>query len=502
MPRMSHARAYDGFAIDLDGVVWLAGVAIPGSADAVAGLRRAGHPVVFVTNDPGRTRAGTAALLEEVGIEATPEDVITSSAAVADAVRSELGRASVFMIGPDALQRELELAGLEVVGADRRPVDAVAWVGTRVSTTQSSWPRRRPSGPARSCGPQAAMRPIHPRRPGSRHGRAGGCRRDGIRDAGARGGQAGAADVRGGEAPPRGRSHGDGGGRVGCRHRGGPAGAAWPRSSYSVAEPPARNASGRRSSPTSCSRTSPRCATRPEKQATSLRLRIFGRAGHASVPARADNPVRHAATAIERLASHETRPSPGPATARALRALGAPGDGEDAIAWAGDQHPLLADLLPGMTRMTITPTGLETFEPANVIPPFADVICDCRALPEQTEADIREHVARALGEDGPRYELDLLEPLEGGTESPSTPRCIGSSRSTGRVAWMALACSRSSPPASPTLIGCERSSAPSPTGLRRCSRQILRRTRMLPTPPMNRSRSRTWRRWRSSTCMC
>ena len=81
--------------------------------------------MVFVTNDPGRTRAGTAALLEEVGIEATPEDVITSSAAVADAVRSELGRASVFVIGPDALRRELELAGLEVVGADHRPVDAV-----------------------------------------------------------------------------------------------------------------------------------------------------------------------------------------------------------------------------------------------------------------------------------------------------------------------------------------------------------------------------------------
>ena len=121
---MSHAHAFDGFAIDLDGVVWLAGVAIPGSADAVAGLRRAGHPVVFVTNDPGRTSAGTAALLEEVGIEATPEDVITSSAAVADAVRLELGRASVFVIGPDALRRELELAGLEVVG-DRRPVDAV-----------------------------------------------------------------------------------------------------------------------------------------------------------------------------------------------------------------------------------------------------------------------------------------------------------------------------------------------------------------------------------------
>ena len=70
-----------------------------------------------------------------------------------------------------------------------------------------------------------------------------------------------------------------------------------------------------------------------------------------------------------------------------------------------------------MTRMTVTPTGSQTFEPANVIPPFADVICDCRALPGQTEADIREHVERALG-DGFRYELELLEPLEGGTESP------------------------------------------------------------------------------------
>src|SRR5690242_2629918 len=108
---MPHARGFDGFAIDLDGVIWLAGVAIPGSADAVAALRNAGHPVVFVTNDPGRTRTGTAALLEEVGIEASPEDVITSSAAVADAVGSELGRASVLVIGPDALRRELELAG-------------------------------------------------------------------------------------------------------------------------------------------------------------------------------------------------------------------------------------------------------------------------------------------------------------------------------------------------------------------------------------------------------
>ena len=239
-----------------------------------------------------------------------------------------------------------------------------------------------------------------------------------------------------------------------------------------------------------------------EKQTTSLRLRIFGRAGHASVPARADNPVRHAATVIERLASHEAQPSPGPATARALRALGAPGDGEDAIAWAGDQHPLLADLLPGMTRMTVTPTGLETFEPANVIPPFADVICDCRALPEQTEADIRDHVARALGEDGPRYELDLLEPLEGGTESPiDTPLY----RILEEYVARRLDGARLLPIISAGFTDSHwvrKELGTVAYGFAPCSRRILRLTRMLPTPPMNRSRSRTWRRWRSSTCMC
>jgi acetylornithine deacetylase/succinyl-diaminopimelate desuccinylase-like protein len=155
-----------------------------------------------------------------------------------------------------------------------------------------------------------------------------------------------------------------------------------------------------------------------EKQVTAVRLRVFGRAGHASVPRRAENPLRHAASAIERLLDHEAPAMPAPATERALSALGAPAGGNDeAIAWAAEQHPLLADLLRPMTRMTVTPTGLRTFEPANVIPPFADLICDCRALPGQTEADIRDHVATAL-RDGFRYELELLEPLAGGTESP------------------------------------------------------------------------------------
>jgi acetylornithine deacetylase/succinyl-diaminopimelate desuccinylase-like protein len=153
-----------------------------------------------------------------------------------------------------------------------------------------------------------------------------------------------------------------------------------------------------------------------EKQVTSLRLRVHGRAGHGSVPTRTDNAVAHAASAVDLLLDHRSPARLPASVGRALRALGAPEGDDEALSWACDQHPVLAELLPAMTRLTVTPTGLQTFEPPNVIPPFADVICDCRPLPGQTEADIRAHVDEVLGKRF-GYDLALLEPLEGGTES-------------------------------------------------------------------------------------
>jgi len=162
-----------------------------------------------------------------------------------------------------------------------------------------------------------------------------------------------------------------------------------------------------------------------DKQVTSLRLRVLGRAGHASVPGRAANPLRGAATVVERLLADLPPARVDPGLAVALAGIGAPSpDPERALAWACEQHPVLADLVPAMTRTTITPTGLQTHEPSNVIPPFADVICDCRALPGDSEEVIREQVARALG-GGVAYELELLEPLAGGTESPTATPLYG-----------------------------------------------------------------------------
>ncbi len=153
-----------------------------------------------------------------------------------------------------------------------------------------------------------------------------------------------------------------------------------------------------------------------EKKVASLRIRVFGRAGHASVPTGADNPLRHVAAAIDGLLAYSPEPQLSPTVIRALEVLGVEGADSGAIESAAALHPFLALELPVIARMTVTPTGIKSYEPANVIPPYADVICDCRALPSQGEDDIRAHVETAIGDEF-RYELELLEPLEGGTES-------------------------------------------------------------------------------------
>jgi glycerol 3-phosphatase-2 len=117
--------AYDGFALDLDGVVWLTGQPIPGSVEAIARLREGGRGVIFLTNDPRSTREEYAERLRRIGVETEVEDVLTSGTAVAEAVAAEIPGAGVYVVGSDALRAELRLAGLEVVAGDDSSADAV-----------------------------------------------------------------------------------------------------------------------------------------------------------------------------------------------------------------------------------------------------------------------------------------------------------------------------------------------------------------------------------------
>ena len=97
--------------LDLDGVVWLAGVPIPGSVEAIAALREAGERVVFVTNNSSSPVAEQEGRLARIGIPAEG-DVLTS--AVAAAALLEPGETALVCAGPGVVEA-LERRGVHTV---------------------------------------------------------------------------------------------------------------------------------------------------------------------------------------------------------------------------------------------------------------------------------------------------------------------------------------------------------------------------------------------------
>jgi HAD superfamily hydrolase (TIGR01450 family) len=109
------------WVFDLDGVVWLSGHAIPGSADAIDRLRDSGERVVFVTNNSTPTIAEYVKRLAAAGISADPGEMATSAQAAASLL--EPGTRTACVGGPGVMEA-LSGRGVEVVTSKDDP-DAV-----------------------------------------------------------------------------------------------------------------------------------------------------------------------------------------------------------------------------------------------------------------------------------------------------------------------------------------------------------------------------------------
>jgi len=118
---------YDLAMLDLDGVVYISGDAVPGAASHLAAAREAGMRLAFITNNAARSPGRVAAHLRELGVAAEVEDVVTSAQAAGRLLLERFGAgARVGCLGSDGLEEALRAAGLEPVGVDEDEVAAIA----------------------------------------------------------------------------------------------------------------------------------------------------------------------------------------------------------------------------------------------------------------------------------------------------------------------------------------------------------------------------------------
>ena len=127
---MPLADSFDGFLVDLDGVVWVGREPVPRSAEALAALLGAGKRLVFVTNNPARKPAHYAERLRGLGLDVSEEQIVTAGMVVAQMAAAAGGGS--FVIGAPALKEMVAAAGgLLLEGDPAREADVVVVSGHR-----------------------------------------------------------------------------------------------------------------------------------------------------------------------------------------------------------------------------------------------------------------------------------------------------------------------------------------------------------------------------------
>jgi HAD superfamily hydrolase (TIGR01450 family) len=105
-------------------VVWRADQPIGGSVDAVGRLRSRGERLVFLTNNSNQTQKDCMAKLEDMGIEAGEDEVITSAMAAATMI--EPGETALVCAGQGVVEA-LEERGVTVVREGEADAVVVGW---------------------------------------------------------------------------------------------------------------------------------------------------------------------------------------------------------------------------------------------------------------------------------------------------------------------------------------------------------------------------------------
>jgi NagD protein len=105
---------YSAYLFDLDGTIYLGDTLLPGAAETIAALRKAGRRTIFLSNNPTKTRSQYATKLTRMGIPTSIDDIVTSSFVMVHWLLNERPGARLFVVGEEPLKQDLRAAGFQL----------------------------------------------------------------------------------------------------------------------------------------------------------------------------------------------------------------------------------------------------------------------------------------------------------------------------------------------------------------------------------------------------
>lgn len=124
MVKLADLHEMQGFIFDMDGVIYRGQEVVPGAAEFIAHLRRAGIPFIYLTNNSSTPPDKVAARLTAMGIPATAAEILTSADVTAVEVSQAVAGRRALVIGEEGIRLALTRAGFALV-EDHREADVV-----------------------------------------------------------------------------------------------------------------------------------------------------------------------------------------------------------------------------------------------------------------------------------------------------------------------------------------------------------------------------------------
>lgn len=103
------------FLLDMDGTIYLGPNPLPGAPEFIRYLQASGRKHLFFTNNPTRDAHQYCEKLADMGIDACPDDVLTSGEATSRYLVHATPYRKVFVLGTPSFEDELTRAGLSLV---------------------------------------------------------------------------------------------------------------------------------------------------------------------------------------------------------------------------------------------------------------------------------------------------------------------------------------------------------------------------------------------------
>lgn len=110
----SFVRSLRGFIFDMDGVIYRGNTVIPGAAEFIAELQAKRVPYLYLTNNSTTPPRAVVQRIAAMGIPATPDQIMTSANATAEALAKERPGCTVLVIGEQGVYDALGGAGLRI----------------------------------------------------------------------------------------------------------------------------------------------------------------------------------------------------------------------------------------------------------------------------------------------------------------------------------------------------------------------------------------------------